>query len=80
MAGERCYDGSPKRSWQEQRPDILNLPLSSLPMEERDAKGGGLWYRGKGPASIQATGIEVISFQLSSPEELKNDVSSQRPM
>ena len=72
--------GVPRGVGKNSAPDVLNLPLSSLPMEERDAKGGGPQYGEKGPASIQATGIEVISFQLSSPEELKNDVSSQRPM
>ena len=72
MGRESCYEWSPKRSWQEQCLGVLNLPFSSLPLEGRDAKGGGPRYNDIGHASTPATGIEVISFQLSSSEGLKN--------
>ena len=76
MGRESCYEWSPKRSWQ--CLGVLNLPFSSLPLEGRDAKEGGPRYSDIGHASTPATGIEVISFLLSSSEGLKNVMSSRR--
>ena len=73
--------GRPRGVGKNSAPGVPNLPLSSLPMEERDAKGGGLRYKEIGQASTQVNGIEAISFRLSSLSsqgELKNMMLSRR--